>query len=343
MMMRFKLLGKSGLRVSELCLGTMTFGEDWGWGASKEESKTIFTSYLEAGGNFIDTSVNYTNGTSETFLGEFLQPIRDKIVLATKYSLSRDWDDPNAGGNSRKNMVGSIETSLKRLRTDYIDLYYLHMWDYLTPVEEVMRGLDDLVRSGKVLYIGISDTPAYIVARANTIAELRGWSQFLTLQIPYSLSNRDAERDLLPMARDLGLTVCPWGLLGGGVLTGKYTAAKDEPKRFQDPTISERTQRVAAVVQEIAQELQRSTAQVAINWVRQQQHKAPLIPILGARTLDQLADNLSVLDWQLDENQLARLDEAGAIELGFPHNFLPGNKYIFGNTDEQIDRPGRKT
>lgn len=336
--MRYKLLGKSGLRVSELALGTMTFGEDWGWGASKEESRKQFDLFVEAGGNFIDTSVNYTNGTSEKFVGEFVHPNRDAFVLATKYSLSRNWDDPNAGGNSRKNMRTSVETSLRRLQTDYIDLYLLHMWDYLTPVEEVMRGLDDLVRSGKVLYIGISDTPAWVVSRANILAELRGWPAFVSLQIPYSLAGRDAERSLLPMAKEIELSVTPWGILAGGVLTGKYSQASTEPKRQGDAQVSERVQRIVDAVLGIARAVGRSPSQVAYNWVRQQQQRAQMIPILGARSASQLQDNLAILEWQLTYEQLQLLDKASKIELGFPHGFLDGNQYVFGNTFDRIDQ-----
>jgi aryl-alcohol dehydrogenase-like predicted oxidoreductase len=337
--MRYKLLGNSGLRVSELALGTMTFGEDWGWGASKEESKKQFDLFTESGGNFIDTAVNYTDGSSEKLVGEFTQSERDSLVIATKYTLSRNWDDPNAGGNARKNMVVSLETSLKRLKTDYIDLFWLHMWDYMTPIEEVMRGLDDLVSMGKVLYIGVSDTPAWVVSRANMLAELRGWSQFVGLQIPYSLRDRDVERSLLPMAKSLDIAVTPWGILGGGALTGKYDVKSDQPKRYGDDVqISDRTAKIAEVVVEIAEEVDRSPAQVAANWVRQQQHRALIIPILGARTKEQLEDNLAILDWELTEEQLERLDEVSRIELGFPHGFLDGNIYIFGNTFDLIDR-----
>jgi aryl-alcohol dehydrogenase-like predicted oxidoreductase len=337
--MRYKLLGKSGLRVSELALGTMTFGEDWGWGASLEESKKQFDLFTEAGGNFIDTSVNYTNGTSEKFVGNFVQPDRDYYIVSTKYSLSRNWDDPNSGGNSRKNMMTSVETSLKRLRTETIDLFWLHMWDYLTPVDEVMRGLDDLVRSGKVLYIGVSDTPAWVVSRANMLAELRGWTQFVGLQIPYSLSRRDAERELLPMAKELGLAVTPWGILGAGILTGKYTDSPDAPKRLgNDIQLNEREQRIVDTVEEVSQETGYSRAQVAINWVRQQQSQSLIIPILGARTEDHLRDNLACLEWELTEEHIERLDEASQIELGFPHGFLDGNRYVFGNTYDLIDK-----
>ncbi|PKO12974.1 MAG: aldo/keto reductase [Chloroflexi bacterium HGW-Chloroflexi-10] len=339
--MRYKLLGKSGLRVSELALGTMTFGEDWGWGASKEESLLQFNSFREAGGNFIDTAVNYTNGTSETFVGEFIQDNRDQYVVATKYSLSRNWDDPNAGGNARKNMVVSLETSLKRLRSEYIDLYYLHMWDGMTPIEEVMRALDDMVRAGKILYIGISDSPAWLVSRANMLAELRGWSQFVSLQVPYALNWRDVERDLLPMARILDLAVTVWGILDGGILTGKYNNENQEDKRFNDVKISEIDAKIVQVVQKVAIECGKSSAQVAANYIRQQQHKAQIIPVLGARSNQHLLDNLAILDWELTPEQLKQLEDATQFKLGFPHGFLDENKYIFGNTYNLIDNHHR--
>ena len=338
--MRYKLLGKSGLRVSELCLGTMTFGEDWGWGASKKAAKKQLDLFTDMGGNFVDTSVNYTDGSSETILGELLKGSRDYYVVATKYTLTKpDSPDPNSGGNSRKNMMQSVERSLKRLQTDYIDLYYLHMWDYMTPVEEVMRGLDDLVRAGKVRYVGVSDTPAWIVAEANTLAELRGWSRFVGLQVPYSLADRALEWALLPMARHWDMAVMPWGLLEAGILTGKYTQDSEEPTRMDRDkvTLSEKTLAIGDTVSVIAQETGRSMAQVAINWARQQQHRALIIPILGARTPEQLQDNLAVLEWELDDGQLSRLDEASKIPLGFPHNFLEGNPYVFGATYEKID------
>jgi aryl-alcohol dehydrogenase-like predicted oxidoreductase len=220
--MRYRLLGKSGLRVSELCLGTMTFGEEWGWGSSKDESRKILDAFFEAGGNFIDTANVYTNGTSETQLGEFLKGDRERVVLATKYTNSRQSNDPNGAGNQRKNMVQAVEASLKRLQTDYIDLYWLHIWDRITPIEEVMRAFDDLVRQGKVLYVGVSDMPAWVIARANTLAELRDWTPFVGLQIEYSLIERTVERELLPMASSLGLGVTAWSPLAGGALTGKY-------------------------------------------------------------------------------------------------------------------------
>lgn len=339
--MRYQRLGNSGLRVSELSLGTMTFGETWGWGASKEESLKQFDSFATAGGNFIDTSVNYTDGTSETFLGEFLQNRRDQFVVATKYTLTKpDSTDPNSGGNSVKNMRQSVERSLKRLQSDYIDILYLHMWDYLTPVEEVMRGLDGLVQSGKVNYIAISDTPAYIIAEANTLATLRGWPSFLGIQIPYHLARRDAERELVPMAEHWGMTVLPWGVLGQGVLLGKYSSDQsDEATRFNKEAmqVSEKTQGIVDAVAAIAEETGRSKAQVCINWVRQRPYRR-FIPILGARSERQLADNLAALEWSLTPEQIARLDEASSFELGFPHNFLPKNPYVFGATHDLIDR-----
>lgn len=340
--MRYKLLGKSGLRVSELALGTMTFGETWGWGASKAESKKQFEMFAEAGGNFIDTSINYTDGTSEQFIGDFLKGQRDTFVVATKYTLTKpDSRDPNSGGNSRKNMMRSLNESLKNLQTDYIDLLYLHMWDYMTPIEEVMRGLDDLVKMGKVNYIAISDSPSWVVSAANMLSELRGWSRFIGLQLPYSLNSRAIERDLLPMAKHWDMAVMPWGLISGGVLTGKYTDDSNEDTRYDKDSVKNRlrdqTKAIIAEVRAVSEEVERSMAQVAIQWVRQQQHKAQMIPILGARTSKQLADNLGVLEWELNDEQLQRLEEVSAIDMGFPHDFLPANPYIFGATFDKID------
>src|ERR1044072_2499178 len=220
--MRYYLLGKSGLKVSEICLGTMTFGKEWGWGASKEDSRKMFDAYVNLGGNFIDTANIYTNGTSEKYVGEFVSSDRDRFVIATKYTSNTRAGDPNAGGNHRKNMVQSLEASLKRLNTDYIDLYWVHAWDHTTPVEEMMRALDDMVKSGKILYIGISDAPAWIVSQANTLANLKGWTEFSSIQIEYSLIERTSERELLPMANALDIGITAWSPLGSGVLTGKY-------------------------------------------------------------------------------------------------------------------------
>src|SRR6202040_2408477 len=220
--MKYRLFGKSGLRVSEAALGTMTFGQERGWGAPKDESRKVYDAFLEAGGNFIDTANVYTKGTSERLLGEFMAGQRERVVLATKYSNAAPGNDPNAAGNHRKSMMQAVEASLKRLQTDYIDLYWVHIWDGITPVEEVMRGLDDLVRQGKVLHVGISDAPAWWVAQANTLAELRGWTQFIGLQIEYSLIERTVERELIPMAKALNLGVLAFSPLAGGFLSGKY-------------------------------------------------------------------------------------------------------------------------
>jgi aryl-alcohol dehydrogenase-like predicted oxidoreductase len=335
--MRYKLLGHSGLRVAELCLGTMTFGEDWGWGASKEESARIFNAYVEAGGNFIDTSNNYTNGTSERYVGEFIAHDRERYVVATKYSLSTRRDDPNAGGNHRKNMRQAIEASLRRLNTDYIDLYWLHMWDGTTPVEEVMRSLDDLISTGKVLYVGASDTPAWVISQANTLATLRGWSPFVGIQIPYSLADRAPERELLSMARALDLAVLAWGVLEAGELTGKYNQPSDEPKRNQRAT--PKNLKLAEAVNEIARERGRTQAQIAINWVRQQQ-LAQIIPILGARSEAHIRDNLACLECELSEEEIRRLSAASPIDLSFPRSFLESDNVrdlLFGETYDKVD------
>jgi aryl-alcohol dehydrogenase-like predicted oxidoreductase len=337
--MRYKLLGHSGLRVSELCLGTMTFGETWGWGASKAESKKMFDLFAKEGGNFIDTSVNYTDGTSEEFLGDFLKADREYFVVATKYTLTKpDNTDPNGGGNSRKNMMKSVERSLKRLQTDYIDVYYLHMWDYMTPVEEIARGLDDLVRQGKVNYVAFSDTPDYIVAEANARAELMGWSRFIGMQVPYSLLDRAVERSIIPMAKHWDMAVLPWGLLEAGILTGKFLQKTKDATRLDQEKLKlgEKSLKVVNEVQRIAEEIEKPMSQVAINWVRQQS-KAQMIPILGARSVKQLKDNLGVLDWKLTDEQWKCLDDVSAIEMGFPHGFLDGNHYIYGATYDKID------
>ena len=352
--MRYRLLGNSGLRVSEASLGTMTFGEEWGWGTAKDESRKVYDAYREAGGNFIDTANLYTNGASESFLGEFMEGHRQSIVLATKYSNAAPGTDPNAAGNQRKNMVQAVEASLKRLRTDYIDLYWVHIWDQLTPVEEVMRGLDDLVRAGKVLYVGISDAPAWWIAQANTLASLRGWSPFIAMQIEYSLVERTVERELIPVAKALNVGVTAWSPLAGGVLTGKYHGSSDqrgeqkgEQKGEQGRMNSEmmkgflpekqRAERVVAAVKTVADQVDRSLAQVALAWLRTR--PVPVIPIIGARKLSQLQDNLASFDLMLSSDQVKRLDEASSIELGFPYEMykkeLP-RTFMYGGMGDQI-------
>ena len=323
--MQYRLLGNSGLRVSEAALGTMTFGDEWGWGAAKDEARKIYDAFREAGGNFIDTANIYTNGTSESFLGEFMEGHRQSIVMATKYTNSFPGTDPNAAGNQRKNMMQAVEASLKRLRTDYIDLYWVHIWDEITPVEEVMRGLDDLVRTGKVLYTGISDAPAWWIAQANTLAHLRGWSPFIGLQIEYSLIERTVERELIPMAKALNIGVTAWSPLANGVLTGKYHGhGPSEPGRMSTDMLKDfmpeqqRTDRIVAAVKTVSDETGRSLAQVALAWLRYR--PVPVIPIIGARKLSQFQDNLASLDLTLSADQLKTLDEASRIELGFPHD-----------------------
>jgi aryl-alcohol dehydrogenase-like predicted oxidoreductase len=325
--MKYRLLGNSGLRVAEMSLGTMTFGEDWGWGSGKDEARKIYDAYREAGGNFIDTANVYTNGTSETFLGEFMRDHRHEVVLATKYTNAAPGNDPNAAGNQRKNMVQAIEGSLRRLKTEYIDLYWMHIWDQMTPVEEVMRAFDDLVRQGKVLYIGVSDAPAWWISRANTIAELRGWTQFVGLQIEYSLIERTIERELVPMAKALNLGLVAWSPLAGGLLSGKYHSKKGAAKdaRYSSEMTKgfmrtgERPDRIVEALGKVSQQVGRSVAQVALAWLQTRQ--IPVIPIIGARRIQQMKDNLASLELHLTPEQVAALDEASAIEAGFPYDF----------------------
>jgi aryl-alcohol dehydrogenase-like predicted oxidoreductase len=322
--MKYKLLGNSGLRVSELCLGTMTFGEDWGWGGSAQDARAMFDAFAKAGGNFIDTANLYTNGSSEKIVGDLIGADRDRWVLATKYSLNVG-DHANASGNHRKNMVRAVEASLKRLKTEYIDLYWLHVWDGTTPVEEVMRAFDDLVRAGKILYAGISDTPAWIVAQGQTLALLRGWTPFIGLQIEYSLVERTPERELLPMAKALGLGVTPWSPLGQGVLTGKYNrpGAAEGARLSREgmmPYLTERNLKIAAEVVAVAEQTGRSASQVALRWLLQR--PLPCIPIIGGRNVKQIEDNLSCTEFSLSADQMNRLGQVSGIELGFPHEFL---------------------
>src|ERR1700686_3866239 len=323
--MKYRLFGNSGLRVSEASLGTMTFGEDWGWGAPKDESRKIYDAYRAAGGNFIDTANMYTNGSSENLVGEFIHDHRQSAVLATKYSNAMAGNDPNAAGNHRKSMVQALEASLRRLKTDYIDLYWLHIWDQMTPVEEVMRAFDDLVRQGKVLYVGVSNAPAWLIAQANTLAELRGWTRFIGLQIEYSLVERTVERELLPMAKALGLGVVAWSPLAGGVLSGKYHGeGKADGGRMSNEGKKEflpeeqRTARIISAVKSVSEQVGRSMAQVALAWLRHQ--TVPVIPIIGARKVSQLQDNLASLDLELSAEQLKSLDGASRIEFEFPQS-----------------------
>jgi len=321
--MKYKLLGKTGLKVSELCLGTMTFGEDWGWGATTDICKQLVHKYLDAGGNFIDTANYYTNGSSERIVGELLQGMRDKIVLATKYSLMTDPADINSGGNQRKNMVQAIEKSLKRLKTDYIDLYWLHIWDKRTPIEETLRGLEDLVSAGKVLYTGVSDTPAWVIAKANAISEARYWTRFNAIQAEYNLLERTSERDLIPMAEEEKMTVLAWSPLAGGLLSGKYNSKNQTDKAAGRLDNSSRVNQhnlvIADAVIEVAKELNISTSTVALAWIRRNPN---IIPVIGARKIEQLEDNLSCVTHSLDSKHIDQLEKASQIQLGFPHDFM---------------------
>jgi len=319
--MKYKLLGRSGLKVSELCLGTMGFGTEGGWGADKDASFEIMDAFANAGGNFIDTANVYKLGTSEKIIGEYISNHdRDYFVLATKYALKDNVTNPNASGNNRKNMMRSVEESLKRLKTDFIDLLYLHIWDDITPIDEVLRAMDDLIKQGKVNYAAISDTPAWVVAKGNTLAELMGWSQFVALQVEYSLLARTPERELMPMAKHFGITVTPWAPLGGGALTGKYL--RGEPGRIKAESVrrNDRSAAITKVVVEIAGELGVSPGNVALKWTTQQGFSS--IPIVGATRISQLEDNLKTIDVELSEAHLQRLDEVSAIQLGFPGDFF---------------------
>ncbi|MET1072941.1 MAG: aldo/keto reductase, partial [Umezawaea sp.] len=331
----YRLLGRSGLRVSPLALGTATFGTEWGWGAEKAEARKLFDTYVERGGNFLDTANTYTDGSSERLLGEFARDERESLVLATKYTTLRRPGDPNSTGSGRKSLFASVEGSLRRLGTDYVDLLYLHVWDFTTPVEEILRGMDDLVRQGKVLHVAMSNVPAWEISRMQAIADLRGWSPLVALQIEYNLVDRTGERDLIPMARAMGLGVTPYSPLAGGLLTGKYsradmtgqgTDAGDSTRRSFNAglgVVTERNLAIADVVREVAGELGHLPAQVALAWTLQ--NPGVVAPIIGARTPAQLEDNLGALEVDLTADQLARLDEVSAIELGNPHSALAGD------------------
>jgi aryl-alcohol dehydrogenase-like predicted oxidoreductase len=326
--MNYRLFGRSGLRVSEIALGTMTFGEDWGWGSSKEEARNIYNAYREAGGNFIDTANVYTKGHSEKIIGDFVgrdHARRDRVVIATKFFGNLFPGDPNGGGAGRKTIVSSCEQSLRRLQTDYVDLYWMHCWDRLTPVEETMRALDDLVTSGKVRYIGFSDTPAWKVSQAQTMAQLRGWAPLVALQIEYSLLERTVEGELIPMAREMGLGVTPWSPLKSGVLSGKYTrenAASVKADRGERVTqnLGEKVYSIIDELIAIGKELGASPASVALAWVQGRPGVASTI--IGARRLDQLDQNLAALALSLNADQVARLDKLSKPTLGFPMQFL---------------------
>jgi len=337
--MNYKLLGRSGLKVSELCLGTMGFGKEWNWGADKETSFKILETFANSGGNFIDTANRYTEGTSEKIIGEFVNSNRDNFVLATKYSLHDNLINVNASGNNRKNMMRSVEESLKRLNTNFIDLLYLHIWDNLTPMDEVLRGLDDLVRQGKVNYIGISDTPAWLVSQGQTMAELMGWSRFVALQVEYSLLQRTPERELIPMAKHYNMTVTPWAPLAGGALTGKYLVGDKGRLGAESKRLNERAVKITQEVVSIAKELNVQPSSVALKWTMQQGFSC--IPIIGATKPKQFLENLKCLDVLLTDEHIKRLNEVSKIELGFPGDFFleDGVKAVtFGGFFDRIEK-----
>jgi aryl-alcohol dehydrogenase-like predicted oxidoreductase len=322
--MRYTLLGRSGIRVSQLCLGTMVFGEyynhDWGSGLDKAASGRILDAFAAAGGNFVDTADYYTGGASETFLGELMQGRRDRFVLATKYTMQTDTGDLNTAGSHRKNLTVSLERSLERLQSDYIDLFWVHAYDTLTPIDEVMRALDDQVRLGKVLHVGVSNWPAWEVSAANTLAHLRGWSPYVATQIKYNLMERTPERELMPMARAYDLAVTAWSPLAGGLLTGKYLPGSDAQGTGRIVEYDERTERIAREVVAVAEEVGASASQVALAWLLVQ--PGNVIPIVGATSELQLEQNLACLDVRLSAEQVTRLDAVSAVEPGYPHDFL---------------------
>jgi aryl-alcohol dehydrogenase-like predicted oxidoreductase len=321
-------LGRSGLRVSPFCLGAMTFGEDWGWGSSVAESEAIMARFLERGGNFIDTANVYTKGHSEKIIGDFIgrdRARRDRTVIATKFFGNLYSGDPNGGGAGRKAIAASCEQSLRRLQTDYIDLYWMHSWDKFTPVEETMRALDDLVRAGKVRYVGFSDTPAWKVAQAHTIAQFRGWTPLIALQIEYSLIERTVEGELIPMALELGLGVTPWSPLRGGALSGKYTrenagTAKADRGERVTQFLDERTFAILDELARIGKRHETTPAAIALAWVQSRPGVASTI--IGARRLEQLGQNLAALDVDLTPEESASLDTLSRPALNFPANFL---------------------
>ncbi|MBJ22768.1 MAG: aldo/keto reductase [bacterium] len=341
--MRYQVFGNTGLKVSEFCLGAMTFGEEWGWGSSAEQSRAVFNAFAEAGGNFIDTADVYTGGSSERLLGEFIASERDRYVVATKFTAGPQARDPNAAGNSRKHMRRSLEASLKRLGTDYVDIYWVHVWDFLTPIEEVMQSFDDLVREGKVLYIGFSDAPAWVMSRASTLAELRGSTRPAAMQVQYSLSERGIEGEFLPMAEALDLALCCWSPLDQGILTGKFSLGSrggDESQRNQlhGGHIPDHKRALVIELEKVAEELACSPAQLALRWLRQRSPRA--IPIVGARTVEQLRDNLGAVDVQIPEAQFDRLESLSRRPLAWPHEMFSSpaqTGFTYGGFLDRID------
>jgi len=327
-------LGRSGLRVSPLALGTMTFGTEWGWGADEGASRAIFDRYVQAGGNFIDTADGYTNGKSEEMVGQFVEEgrLRHRLVIATKFTFNAEPSNPNAGGNGRKNVYRALEGSLRRLRTDFLDLYWLHAWDLVTPVEEVISTFNDLVREGKIRYYGFSDVPAWYVARAQTLAEKEGKERLIALQLEYSLVERNIEREHIPAAQQLGIGLCPWSPLASGLLAGKYRrdagdgrgeGRLEKVKDSGNPAFdkfTERNWRILDEVREVAKAIDRTPAEIALNWVSTQ--PGVTSTILGASRPDQLESNLRAIEFSIPAELRKRLDEVSAPESVHPYMFF---------------------
>lgn len=327
-------LGRSGLKVSPLCLGTMTFGTEWGWGNEEKDSRAIFDRYLERGGNFLDTADGYTAGHSEELVGKFVSEgkVRDNVVIATKFTFNGQPGNPNAGGNGRKNIYRALEGSLRRLKTDYIDLYWLHAWDTVTPVEEVISTFNDLVREGKIRHYGFSDTPAWYVARAQTLAEKEGKERLIALQLEYSLVERNIEREHVPVAQELGIAICPWSPLASGLLSGKYKregssgtgdGRLEKTKSQPNPVFqkfSDRNWQIVERLVQVAKQIGKPPARVALNWVATQ--PGITSTIIGATKISQLDDNLASLDFSIPADLRKRLDEVSALELTHPYLFF---------------------
>lgn len=345
--MQYKMFGQTGLRVSEVALGTGTFGTEWGWGCTREESASLFGKFVDAGGNLFDCADGYQNGQAETFLGELIRHDRDNFIVSTKYTTAVGARSIAKTGNNRKAMMHGIEGSLKRMGTDYVDIFWVHLPDQVTPVEEIARGLEDVVRDGKARFIGFSDFPAWRVSRAATLAELRGWTRPAAIQIEFSLAERSAERELIPMADGYGFAVMIWAALGGGILTGKYrrgeTGRLDRGGGAIRHMSAEREGRILDALESVSAALGATPAQVAIAWVRSRETPgSSFIPILGARTLSQLSDNLAAIELRLDPVHCAMLNDASAIEAGFPHEVITRD-YIYdlqsGGLWDSIVRP----
>jgi aryl-alcohol dehydrogenase-like predicted oxidoreductase len=343
--MRYSILGRSGLRVAKMCLGTMTFGPGADWSRSEAEARSVFEAYAEAGGNFIDTANMYTGGESERIVGRLVAQDRERFVISTKYANALPGkQDPNAAGMHRKSLTQSLDASLKRLNVDYIDLYMVHWWDFTTPVEEVHRALDDAISAGKILHIGLSDVPAWVVSRAQTFHELRGLAPIACMQLEYSLVQRSIEREHLPLASIYGIGVTAWSPMAGGILSGKYTRPRTQsgPVRLESmqlQSLNERNRGIALAVDAVADRLGVASSQVALAWVLSR----GVTPIVGATTPQQMRENLKATELVLDAQTLADLDQASAFDAGHPYNMLEWDMPMslgYGGMFEQIDIPG---